>query len=345
MRRQAFGAVRGRARLGAVALVAGVVVVAGAGPALAAPRPDLVVTSVSKPPATVGAGLGFKVVDVTKNVGRRRARASATGYYLSSDARRGPGDKRLARRSVPRLGPGKTSKGSKVVTVPASTPLGKYYVLACADDTRNVGESREGNNCRASTTKVQVRAPTCVEQLTLLGMSFTKGPASPGIEDPVTVHPPIAGVAYVNGAGLTNANILMDCALARQVWTATDGLADLGIDSVEHFGVYNYRCIGGGTPPDCPGGISQHAYAMAIDFASFTDGATVYDVETDWVIDPDPEDTCTAPTADAEDAFLHAVVCSWAEQNVFNILLTPNYNADHYNHFHVDLTPGADFIE
>jgi hypothetical protein len=30
---------------------------------------------------------------------------------------------------------------------------------------------------------------------------------------------------------------------------------------------------------------------------------------------------------------------------VWNIVLTPNYNADHRNHFHVDLTPGSDFIE
>ena len=29
---------------------------------------------------------------------------------------------------------------------------------------------------------------------------------------------------------------------------------------------------------------------------------------------------------------------------MWNIVLTPNYNADHRNHFHVDLTPGADLI-
>nr|MBA2600540.1 extensin family protein [Actinomycetota bacterium] len=30
---------------------------------------------------------------------------------------------------------------------------------------------------------------------------------------------------------------------------------------------------------------------------------------------------------------------------MFNIILTPNYNEDHHNHIHVDLTPGADFID
>jgi len=30
--------------------------------------------------------------------------------------------------------------------------------------------------------------------------------------------------------------------------------------------------------------------------------------------------------------------------DIFNIILTPEYNAAHRNHYHVDLTPGADFI-
>jgi hypothetical protein len=33
------------------------------------------------------------------------------------------------------------------------------------------------------------------------------------------------------------------------------------------------------------------------------------------------------------------------EQGIFNIILTPEYNAAHDDHFHVDLTPGSDFYE
>jgi hypothetical protein len=29
---------------------------------------------------------------------------------------------------------------------------------------------------------------------------------------------------------------------------------------------------------------------------------------------------------------------------IFNIILTPNYNAAHRDHFHVDLTPNAHFL-
>jgi hypothetical protein len=55
--------------------------------------------------------------------------------------------------------------------------------------------------------------------------------------------------------------------------------------------------------------------------------------------------TCESETANDKDAFLHKVICELKAADVWNIVLTPNYNADHRNHFHVDLTPDADFIE
>jgi hypothetical protein len=44
------------------------------------------------------------------------------------------------------------------VTVPTTTTLGTYYLLACADDTGilTVPESDETNNCIASGTVVEI---------------------------------------------------------------------------------------------------------------------------------------------------------------------------------------------
>ena len=91
--------------------------------------------------------------------------------------------------------------------------------------------------------------------------------------------------------------------------------------------------------------MSQHAYAMGIDLAGFTDGAGAFSsVEKDWVIDPTTEKTCTAATEPGKDRFLHELICALKAAGVWSIVLTPNYNADHRNHFHVDLTPGANFL-
>jgi hypothetical protein len=88
------------------------------------------------------------------------------------------------------------------------------------------------------------------------------------------------------------------------------------------------------------------AHATAIDLHEFrgADGQT-YNVETDWTINPDPDTTCSALTLGAKDALLHDLVCEWAATNLFNIILTPNYDGGARNHFHLDLTPGAHQID
>ena len=49
------------------------------------------------------------------------------------------------------------------VTIPTSTPLGTYFLLACADDAKVVPETDETNNCVASAGTVQVTLPDLVE--------------------------------------------------------------------------------------------------------------------------------------------------------------------------------------
>ena len=42
---------------------------------------------------------------------------------------------------------------------------------------------------------------------------------------------------------------------------------------------------------------------------------------------------------------LHQLICELKAAGVWNIVLTPNYNDAHRNHFHVDLTTDSDFIK
>lgn len=187
----------------------------------------------------------------------------------------------------------------------------------------------------------------CRGWLDLYGAAYTIGPERDGVADPVTLTMPVNGMPFrYSGNAAPRPTFFMDCSLARSLHEAAAFLRARGVVEVTDIGVYNYRCIGGeGTPPDCPRGMSQHAYAKAIDIAGVTtaDG-TFYSVNDDWVIDPDAEETCDAPTADPKDAFLHELICAIKGGQVWNIVLTPNYNADHRDHFHVDLTTGSDFI-
>ena len=129
-------------------------------------RPDLVTTAVGNPPAAVVLGGSFPVTDTVRNESLYPAGASRVQYYLSLDTIKGTTDKLLSgARAVPILAAGATSSGGitgTTVVVPTNTPAGTYFLMACADDARQVVESDENNNCRASTGQVQVGRPDLV---------------------------------------------------------------------------------------------------------------------------------------------------------------------------------------
>jgi len=208
------------------------------------------------------------------------------------------------------------------------------------------GDGVELARAEVAFTVVEPTPADCHAWLDLYGIDYTLGPDNQGVSDPVTVTTPINGMVYrYSGNSSPRSTFFMDCTLARSLAAAAPLLRARDVVEVTDIGVYNYRCIGGGTPPDCPNGISQHAYAKAIDLAGFTTSDdSFYSVNDDWVIDPSTETTCTAATEGGKDEWLHETICELKAHRVWNIVLTPNYNADHRNHFHVDLTPNADFI-
>ena len=133
----------------------------GAGPTSRAGPGD---NSGIEPAGRGGAGSAFSVTDTVKNEGNARAAASTSRYYLSLDTTKGTGDIRLDRvRATPSLEAGLSFPGPAItVTIPSTTPLNMYYLLACADDTGVVTELDDSNNCRASVTTVQVARPDLV---------------------------------------------------------------------------------------------------------------------------------------------------------------------------------------
>jgi hypothetical protein len=119
--------------------------------------PDLVAAAVSNPPGSLRGGGSFRVTDTARNQGTAPAGVTTTRYYFSLNTTKGAGDPLLTgSRVVPSLGPGAQSTGRVLVTLPAGTAAGVYFLLACADDTRGVPESTETNNCRAAVAQVTV---------------------------------------------------------------------------------------------------------------------------------------------------------------------------------------------
>ena len=126
------------------------------GEALQKARPDLVVGAVSSPPATAARGSRIKITEMVTNIAAVGAKATKTLYYLSRDGVKGGGDQSLGGgRGVGELAPGASNSGTAKLSVPSTTPLDTYFVLACADDQGTEIETNESNN----TLSIDVAVP------------------------------------------------------------------------------------------------------------------------------------------------------------------------------------------
>ena len=109
--------------------------------------PDLAVTALTAP-TLVAPGAPFAVTDVTKNQGAGTAAASTTRFYLSANLALDASDAPLQGRSVGPLGAGLSASATTMLTVPAGTAAGGYYLIAHADDGATVAEHTETNNTK-----------------------------------------------------------------------------------------------------------------------------------------------------------------------------------------------------
>lgn len=181
----------------------------------------------------------------------------------------------------------------------------------------------------------------CANELAARGLPVKRYPPSKATRDvalPVQLTGALNGVNIVmNGAktpGSRGDYDVLDCRLALSLDEWTRDLARRGVQVVRHASLLRPGAVirRSGKP-------SQHSMGLAIDVASFQlqDG-TRFEIQRDFA------GSIGAPvcTEQAEPAtrWLRSLVCETHASRVFNLILTPNYNADHHDHIHLDLEPG-----
>ncbi|HEX8101574.1 MAG TPA: hypothetical protein VF533_03105 [Solirubrobacteraceae bacterium] len=100
--------------------------------------PDLGVTRAKASARSVAAGSAVTVRFSVRNAGRRHSAPARAGVWISADARRGRGDRRLARTRIRPLRPGRSSKHRMRVTIPDRIRSGPYRLLVCAGACRAI---------------------------------------------------------------------------------------------------------------------------------------------------------------------------------------------------------------
>ena len=142
---------------------------------------------------------------------------------------------------------------------------------------------------------------------------------------------PVGGVDYRYVDQAEPTPMFMGCHLAIALDELSAYMRELDVVELVHIGTYNCRVIAG------TDSLSMHGLGLAIDIHELrTADGTTYNVERDWEHTDDPQTRAGR--------FLYEFGQQMFARGVFNIVLTPNYNAAHDNHFHVDLTPGGNFL-
>jgi hypothetical protein len=192
-------------------------------------------------------------------------------------------------------------------------------------------------------------APSCEAELGKRAITFARGEPTPGVLAPVRLRGPLHGVAIHSNLPLASrehaAMEIFDCRLVLALDDLAAMVAERGVVEMIHLSAYRPRAQFGCTPKYAG---KQHCAALAVDVATFKlrDGGTL-DVQRDFH-GRIGQATCgelTGPNPATEPAkALWAIVCDAAARATFHVILTPNFNAQHVNHFHFEITPNAGWM-
>jgi hypothetical protein len=186
----------------------------------------------------------------------------------------------------------------------------------------------------------------CLRELRERNIHFDKAGPARGVLIPVRLLGPVRGVLFrtdfPDGQRAKVPFEVFDCRLvvALSEWSPT--LVAHGIDEVRMFSAWR--------PPSArfPEGkvATGHPGALAADLRLFKrKGGQAFDVEADFHgrIGQRPCGAGAAPPApDTEEArALHAIYCAAASGRLFHLMLSPDHDRPHRNHFHVEVRPEA----
>lgn len=183
----------------------------------------------------------------------------------------------------------------------------------------------------------------CEAELTTRGISFVRETAK-GVLAPVRLTGPLHGVTFrTNGKHDDTIWDIADCRLVLSLDDFSKILEAHDIVGVRHYSMYR-------RPPkrwadDKIG--TRHTGGLALDAATFikSDG-TKLDVLDDFE-GKRYRKVCgkAAPKGKTEAAReLRELVCAALDIGMFSVILTPNFNRAHKNHFHLELTPGVKWL-
>ena len=156
-------------------------------------------------------------------------------------------------------------------------------------------------------------------------------PASrPGIAVAVEVTGPLGGVAFSGD----DQPLVIDCSLAVSLDEAGRYFTQLGLDRAHFSSAYSVRNVRGTNHP------SKHSFGLAIDVPAFTgpDVGTLR-VDRDYEQGLGDEMDCVGAPLTQGGAVLKILQCQLVRSGLFHLVLSPDYDDAHHDHFHLEALP------
>lgn len=224
----------------------------------------------------------------------------------------------------------------------AGEPLDDDETLS--DDDAGLDESHEatgafdgGDGGAPATFYASLDRDTCEAALTSRGIAFDRVAETRGVRAPVRLAGPLSGVTFRSNLppqqSRSSPYDIYDCRLVLALDDFAKILARHGIVEVVHLSVYRPAS----KKAKLRDGLGRrHNGALAIDAAIFRtrDGKSLT-VQHDFQPRRRGVRPCPAQASVSE---LRRIACEAGDARLFNVLLTPNFNRAHYNHFHLEVT-------
>lgn len=172
-------------------------------------------------------------------------------------------------------------------------------------------------------------AASCLAELDARRIGYTVTTRK-GIANAVEITSPLGGITYASD-GQT---LVLDCSLAISLDEAGSYLTALGFTQAYFSGAYSRRNVRGTNRP------SKHSFGLAIDVHRYT-GAQLGTVRVDRDFEQglgDQLDCIGLPLTEAG-AALKIAQCQFVNSGLFSLVLSPDYDDAHYDHFHLEVLP------
>lgn len=266
-------------------------------------------------------GLAVVLVCFAGSVSAAPTKARSTKQQASASAKSRKSAKRAPKKQAKRVKRGRTTRIPKSrFAIPedvANAPAVRYAALSSAE---------------------------CVRELGARNIEFVKE-SWPGVRDGVRLTTPLHGVEFRTNLRdrqrATTPWEIADCRLVLALDDFAQLLAAHGVVDVRHYSMHRR------VPKSWPTGkqATRHMGGVAIDAARFylADG-TYLDVDEHWnggIGRPTCGDQAVPHPATPQARKLRAILCDTVTRRLFNVVLTPNYNRPHKNHFHLEVTEGV----